>query len=252
MADVKLALTDAGLALMAKIAAGDGKVPLEITRVATSSEASPNPLTLNALSKEEQEFVITDRVITGARTTLSLYLNNYGNALTGQPPVVQGYPLTQIGFYANDPDEGEILMRISQFDNPNYVPAATERAWEYSPGFNFVTGNASTVIVNINPSGTATIGQLKAHINSVVASEAGVHGLRYWDDTLQVFNAEEGEWDTIGTGSGTGSVKGYSIENGVLSNTMPFGVITPNDDGGSTLEFNSGFASVSGSTINLS
>jgi hypothetical protein len=62
----------------------------------------------------------------------------------------------QIGFYATDPDEGEILMRISQFDNPNYVPAASERAWEFEPTFNFVTGNASTVVIQIDPSASVS------------------------------------------------------------------------------------------------
>jgi hypothetical protein len=158
MADVNLALTIAGQALRAKIEAGYGTIPLEITRIVTSSASSPDPLNLTALVAEEQTFIITGRTTSGARTTISTYLSNFGNPTAVPPvlPLAQGYPLTQIGFYALDPDDGEILYRISQFDNPNYVPAATERAWEYEPTFNIITGNATTVIINIDPSSSTT------------------------------------------------------------------------------------------------
>jgi hypothetical protein len=156
VSDINLALTAAGQALRAKIEVGEGTLPLEITRVVTSSSADPDILNKTALTAEEQEFTITNRVTTGARTTISTYLNNFGNPAQGIPALATGYPLAQIGFYAEDPDEGEILYRVSQFDNPNYVPAASERAWEYSPTFNFITGNASTVIINIDPASSVT------------------------------------------------------------------------------------------------
>jgi len=154
MSDINLALTTAGQALMAKIALGNGTLPLEITRIVTSSIASPGPLNSTALVKEEQEFIITGKQTVGARSTIRTRLNNFGNPLATPPipSITEGYSIEQIGFYALDPDVGEILMRISQFDNPNYVPAVSERAWEFEAAFNFITGNASTVIIQIDPS----------------------------------------------------------------------------------------------------
>ncbi len=156
MSDVNLALTTAGQALKAKIEAGEGKLPLDITRIVTGAGTSFDPLNLTEVVDFRQEFSITGRVTTGARTSISALLSNYGNPDAGIAPLLRGYPLSQIGFYANDPDDGEILYRISQFDAPNWVPAMSERGWMYEPTFNIITGNASEVVVHIDPSGFPT------------------------------------------------------------------------------------------------
>jgi len=156
MADVNLALTAAGQALRAKIELGQGTLPLEITRIVTGAGTDPDPINLSAVVDEQQEFTITSRVTTGPRTSITASVSNYGNPGAGIAPLATGYPISQIGFYANDPDDGEILYRISQFDTPNWAPAASERGWTFEPTFNFVTGNASQVIVQIDPSGLAT------------------------------------------------------------------------------------------------
>lgn len=144
-----LALTEAGQALRAKIEAGDGTVALKITRIVTASGTSDDPLSLTDVVNQKQEFTITGRNTEDARTTIKAVLTNVG--------LSKGYTLSQIGFFAIDPDKGEILYRISQFETPNYVPASTERGWTYEPSFNFFTGNASSVIVKIDPSGIATL-----------------------------------------------------------------------------------------------
>ena len=155
MEDVNLQLTTAGKVLNAKIQAGKGKIPLEITRVVTAAGYSTEPLELNDLIDPRLEFTITEQTGSGTRAIIATYINNFGNPLTGIMPLMEGYPLTQIGFFAIDPDEGEILYRISQFENPNWVPALRERGWEFKPTFNFTVGNASEVIIQINPTGLA-------------------------------------------------------------------------------------------------
>jgi hypothetical protein len=180
MSDTNLALTAKGQALMAKIALGNGTIPLEITRIVTSSEAAPDPLNSTALVAEEQQFSIIGKQTIGARSIIRTYLNNFGNPLA-TPPVpalAQGYPLVQIGFYATDPDEGEILMRISQFDNPNYVPAISERAWEFEPTFNFVTGNASSVIIQIDPAASVSRTDIWDSVNISNAPPNALLGVR--------------------------------------------------------------------------
>lgn len=156
-----LALTAAGQALKAKIEKGDNKIALDITRIVTASGTSDDPLNLTAVVNEQQQFTITGKQTIGARTTISTVLTNIG--------LSTGYSLSQIGFYAIDPDDGEILYRISQFPEPNYVPTPTQRGWTYTPTFNFLTGNASEVKVNIDLAGIATT---LAIWNSVEISDA--------------------------------------------------------------------------------
>lgn len=146
---VDLALTAAGQRLKAKIEAGFGTIALKITRIVTASGTSDEPLLLTDVVNQKQEFTITGRYTEDARTTIKAVLTN--------AELSKGYTLSQIGFYALDPDDGEILYRISQFETPNYVPASTERGWTYEPSFNFFTGNASAVIVKIDPAGIATL-----------------------------------------------------------------------------------------------
>lgn len=146
---VDLALTAAGQRLKAKIEAGYGTVALKISRIVTASGTSDEPLLLTDVVNQKQEFTITGRNTKDARTTIKAILSNAG--------LSKGYTLSQIGFFALDPDDGEILYRISQFETPNYVPASTERGWTYEPSFNFFTGNAQNVIVKIDPSGIATL-----------------------------------------------------------------------------------------------
>ena len=154
---IHMHLTTKGQALNAKIQAGDGTVPLEITRVVTASGRCDDPLNLDDVVDMRQTATITDRRTFGIRAAVTIILTNQGNPIMGEPPLLEGYSLTQFGMFAIDPDEGEILYRISQFERPNYVPAATEMGWTINPTWNFVTENASEVIVNVDPNGLATL-----------------------------------------------------------------------------------------------
>ncbi|MCL2215383.1 MAG: hypothetical protein FWB91_00050 [Defluviitaleaceae bacterium] len=188
MSDISLRLTEAGQVLNAKIQQGKGTIPLEITRIVTASGRSDDPLGLLAVVDERQQFLVTSRLQVGVRAIIGAFMSNYGNPDPDNfvSPLEEGYPLSQIGFYAMDPDDGEILYRISQFDNPNWVPAFTERGWEYIPKFYFSTGNASEVIIQIDPSGLATVEMLTQHIEQSIHSEDGSHGIRYFNGVLQV------------------------------------------------------------------
>ena len=174
MTDVNLQLTVAGEKLMAKINKGKGKLPLDITRIVTASGISPDPLNLTSVVDLQQEFTIINQTEVDKRTIIEVKLTNFGNPAEGIPSLNQGYQLSQIGFYANDPDEGEILFRISQFTNPNRVPALSERPFEFNLRFEFTIGNASKVIININPSDFATKESLENH-NRDASSHPSFH-----------------------------------------------------------------------------
>ena len=197
MSNIHMQLTAKGQALNAKIQAGNGDIPLEITRVVSASGQSPDPLNLGFISDLDfrQTARITRQERIGTRAVVEVQLSNQGNPTEGEPPLTAGYELFQFGMGAIDPDEGEILYRISQFTTSTWVPPATELGWTINPSWNFVVGNASKVIINIDPSGMATVEQLNDHIIQSVYSEAGVHDFRYHDETLWVFDGIE--WKPI-------------------------------------------------------
>jgi len=196
MSDTILAFTTLGAALQAKIKQGNGQIPLNITRIVSASGTSPNPTSLTGVINPKLEFGITGRSTSGARTTISTMITNIGDAQQGIPPLDVGYPISQVGFYAVDPDEGEILYMISQYDNPVYAPAASERGWTYTPSFNIITGNATTVIIEINAVGFVPMDVFVQHVNDTVYSESGVHGLRYYEGYLQAWDGTE--WIDVG------------------------------------------------------
>lgn len=198
MSNIHMQLTAKGQALNAKIQAGDGTVPLEITRVVSASGRSDDPLNLESVVDIRQTAIIVGQKRIDFRAVIEVTLSNQGNPAAGEPPLTEGYPLSQFGMYANDPDEGEILYRISQYDLPNYVPAAGQMAWMINPVWNLVVGNASEVIVNVDPAGLVTVGQLNDHILQSVFSQDGVHGIRFYNGVLYVHNGVS--WVIVSSG----------------------------------------------------
>lgn len=208
---IDLALTAAGQRLKAKIEAGYGTVALKITRIVTASGTSDEPLLLTDVVNQKQEFTITGRSTEDARTTIKAILSNAG--------LSKGYTLSQIGFFALDPDDGEILYRISQFETPNYVPASTERGWTYEPSFNFFTGNAKDVVVQINPSGIASLGAVygSVEVSSSKTPAVGVKTHFYVVKAISDYTPFDPEPDTPGIEEGVldtdeGKVQGYIDE----------------------------------------
>ena len=223
MSDVNLALTAAEQALKAKIEAGSGTIPLEITRIVTASGRSDDPLNLTAVVNEEQQFTIKTREITGVRTAITVSLTNMGNPETGEKPLEKGYPLSQVGFYAIDPDDGEILYRVSQYDAPNYVPASHERGWTYEPTYNIVTGNASEVKIVIDYSGAVTTGQLAEveRLAREALTQAQNSSHTIISDTMPEDQPEGGMWLDTSDGPIEIGETGIVIANAVVSDTEP-------------------------------
>ena len=160
MSDIILALTESGKALDAKIGRGIG-IPLEITRVVSGAGRSNAPTSQTNVIDPRLEFTITNTRADNGQAIISVALTNAGVPALGIPPLAEGYPLSQVGIFARDPDLGEILFRISQHENPLPVPAASERGWTYQATFNIAKRNAAEVIVNINPLGLVTAGQIE-------------------------------------------------------------------------------------------
>lgn len=144
--------TQKGLALQAKLIKG---TKLTITRAtAGAGYVTPGLLMQQTTVGDERHDLIFESVTypEEGRCVLRCRLTNHG--------LLGGFTAMQVGVYANDPDEGEILYFIAQAesDTGTVVPSMTE-----SPGFaaewNFSVqyGQADEVEVTVDPANAVSI-----------------------------------------------------------------------------------------------
>lgn len=152
-------LTDQGKALQAKllqgqtlkikrVTSGASKVPIVDLRQQTNVTAGGYDITLQPSRTE------------GEKTILPVLLENTG--------LKESYDLWQVGFFAEDPDEGEILFCLSQASQAKHVPSEAE-----SPGYSvtwdfyFNTSNTVPFEVMLNSSGLVNIEAYQEHTNAI-------------------------------------------------------------------------------------
>ena len=153
-------LTDKGRALLAKLTQGN---TLDITRaVAGAGYVTPGFLA-NQTEVPDPKQSLTFRPVSYPETgkcALPVELRNEGLAT--------GYIATQVGIYATDPDEGEILFFISQAPEANKgteIPSATEMPG-YSAEWTFYVqyGQADGVNVTVDPANTISREEMEGYI----------------------------------------------------------------------------------------
>ena len=98
--------TKKGLALAAKLSAG---ADLTITRVAAGSGNTADPLSATALPNIVQTLAVNTAKIQGNTATIPVTLV----AALAQ----KAYSVTELGVYAQDPNDGEILYKIYRLEN---------------------------------------------------------------------------------------------------------------------------------------
>lgn len=145
----KITMTDVGAALQAKVNAG--LTTLKFTRVAIGSGSRTGGLgSATGLVKEELTLGINSITQNGSTVTLDLTISNSG--------LKTGFKITEMGLFATDPDDGEIMYVALIDDNPDYMPAegsSTVVQQEFQLVFTMSnTGNASATI---NPNGFLTV-----------------------------------------------------------------------------------------------
>ena len=65
--------------------------------------------------------------------------------------LANAYNLNQIGFYANDPNEGEILFAIAQFDTPKRIETpAVAPGYSLEMYFKFKNSNDANIEINFD------------------------------------------------------------------------------------------------------
>lgn len=155
-------LTDKGLSLMAKLTQGN---TLNITKAMTGAGF----VTPGLLSKQTE--------VADPKQTLRFKSVTYPEAGKCAIPVAlknegltTGYEATQVGLFAEDPDEGEILFLISQATaegSGTTIPSETEMpgyAAEWT--FYLAYGQATGVSVTVDPANAVTRQEMEEHVDT--------------------------------------------------------------------------------------
>ena len=112
--DIQGYFTAKGLALSAKLISGK---TLEITRVAAGSGHTAKPASATALPQIQQELVVNTPTHSGSTAVIPATL------VAAQAR--NSYSLTELGVYARDPDEGEILYKVYQLSDTADIVAGS-------------------------------------------------------------------------------------------------------------------------------
>lgn len=164
-----LQLTNKGIALQAKVQAG---TELEITKLKLGSGVVPSGTdikTLTDLITPEQNLGIGGTEAVGDYCKVSATISNSG--------LEAGYYVRELGVFAQDPDEGEILYLYATDGAPDYLPAGGGST-VISQEFNVMiaVNDTDNVSVEIASDTLATMGyvllQIQQHDNNANAHEA--------------------------------------------------------------------------------
>lgn len=118
-------LTRKGIGLLAKAQAGQSGIKL--TKAASgcgSYEEGESLVEKEALKDQKQEFPI-DKLSVQNSTTVSVRFTITNEQATGN--LQEGYHVKEVGIFAEDPDEGEILYALA---------TTVEGQWDYMPAYN--------------------------------------------------------------------------------------------------------------------
>lgn len=152
--------TNKGLTLEAKTVAG---ATISFTKCVSGSGTVPvvNLKDQTAVTSIKQTLSMEEVKVNENKFSIKSLLDNTS--------LSTGYNLYQLGFYATDPQEGEILFAIAQSDVSKPIPSQTD-----SPGYlveftsTFENSTDANIEINLNTSGFVTIGTVLDMIDDTV------------------------------------------------------------------------------------
>ncbi len=153
-----LVMTDKGIALQSKVQAGE---VLNITKMKLGSGTLPAETDIRKLTdliKPEQNLGIGGREPNGDYCKISATISNVG--------LEAGYYVRELGVFAEDPDDGEILYAYTTDGAPDYLPAeggSTVISQEFS--VNIAVSDTDKINVEIDPGALATMGYVQLQID---------------------------------------------------------------------------------------
>lgn len=154
-----LVLTKKGQLLQAKVGTG---VVLALTKMKLGSGVLPKETSLEDLTDlvapEQNVGIASKEVLTDQKMCkISATITNVG--------LSAGYYVRELGVFANDPDDGEILYAVTSDSAPDYIPpegGSTAVSQEFAVYIS--ASNASDVKVSIDPGALATMGYVETAI----------------------------------------------------------------------------------------
>lgn len=160
MATWTTTVTNKGIELQSKQVLG---ATISFTRVVSGSGSVPvvNLKEQTSISNIKSTLTVENLKVKGSEYVISTLLSNKG--------LESEYNLSQIGIYANDPGNGEILFAIAQIDTPKKIPSETS-----SPGYNiefaftFKNDNGTNIVITPDVAGYMTRGQVEELLDSMI------------------------------------------------------------------------------------
>ena len=152
-----LQLTNKGIALQAKVQAG---TQLHITKLKLGSGVVPGGTdikTLTDLIAPEQNLGIGGKEAVDDYCRISSTISNTG--------LEAGYYVRELGVFAQDPDDGEVLYAYTTDGAPDYLPAgggSTVISQEFS--VMIAVDDVDNIVVDIDPAALATMGYVQLQI----------------------------------------------------------------------------------------
>ena len=202
--------TAKGLALNAKIKAGNGDVGLPFIEVLADAGRSDDLKNLEDAVDPRLAFEFEQKKAVEAHAIITLMMTNQGNPFASPPipPLDTAFSMQQMCWFAEDPDEGRILYQVWRFDiDPTtgsgipYVPTGAERVWTYNPQFTVTISDAGVVTIKIVPNSLASRQSIWNSIELSGDDTASV-GTRLHAKVLESIFVSDDDFDDIdGSGS---------------------------------------------------
>jgi hypothetical protein len=117
--------------------------------------------------------------------------------------IEESFYLKELGLYAIDLETNEEILfaYVNYGEKADFIDVSITEKEELYFDMIITVDNADNVVINIDYNTVyATEKQLYDHINKTINDENGVHGFRYFDETLQFYNEGTKEWIDIETG----------------------------------------------------
>lgn len=202
-------ITNKGLGLLSKLIKGN---TLEITRAETGTGFVDPELLPQQTAVSEPMQALTFSTVSYPAEGKCMIPCKLTNA-----EVTESYIARQIGLYANDPDEGEILFYITQVEDEEGgtgIPAANIIP-SYSSTWNLVIyyGMADGVDVTVDPAGAVTTEEMHEYVIEMLNTTFVPNTIEEIEAALGLYDGEAGE------GGGTGGTTiVYTTDHSKLTN----------------------------------
>ncbi len=161
-------LTSKGLRLITKVLASS--LPLAFSRVAVGTGTFPegyNPFYAIGLNKYKMDGEISGTYSNGEEATIIFQI--------GAQPIEESFIITEVGLFAQDPDEGEVLYAyLNLSSSPEYVYATNGTVQKLVEiEFKTIIGEVEHVSVITSPNALVTKEEFKQELQKKISHDGG-------------------------------------------------------------------------------